>query len=748
MASVNNFLTSYFKQLHFNAMDPAVAARWNEYLKLPDLTNSMKDWRDQLMREEPAGSKKYVRLGLPSIEQGKNTERVNAGKTDPGLTDEQIKDLYKSMNNAISGMAGDKRLNYNEFSAAKKFVDSFYGDKKKFHLVELDPNVSNELINLFKPGTIDILKEIIEHNLPEGLSYSELTTKIGDGKYNTDAGFRKKLEQLISNLTYVKYQGLTLNQAQNDLLDKISDLRGKFNPEPNKADVEWFKRSIAKQDDENPLFRLYKATKAKEVFASHDKSDIVGALDTARSEVDYDKTDSDNYLYPKTEKHLNFPQQIKKKWDDFSENRLQKWHNLGGDRMFKSRAANDIVKAINKEKIKPTDGLEAILNNAEKLKTDMVHTGTQTGKHFDWFIKEMNIIKEADGKAFEKCLSNGVSLRGVVSRLVMDAVKTGKVAEAKTALEILSVIKYENTTSKTLEALKADKELFTLLSNPDLSWNKNAGVKFVTGALDKTIRIGGIAIATTATFALNSLRKLGSKIRNENKDLSAAHNAKKAEYNAERKALENAINDSRTRQTNAENILNSMPSKTVLDNNITLNKSEIDTILAKTNSEIKSMLQFMNSGYANDEEISATETFADMYNEYIQGNIDTLSIDDNWPDSVKTRAENVRDILINENFAILRDALKNAKDKKQAFVNATAQLQAATNELNEQEEAMKNWDDDHQDKYDELIKYWNDLERGRDMHLGRMFKGYYSRFGSKKAQQDKFYLKFNNGMTK
>ena len=52
MASIKSVLTNYFKQLHFNSMDPAVRNRWNEYLKLNDLNNSMKDWRNQLMHKD------------------------------------------------------------------------------------------------------------------------------------------------------------------------------------------------------------------------------------------------------------------------------------------------------------------------------------------------------------------------------------------------------------------------------------------------------------------------------------------------------------------------------------------------------------------------------------------------------------------------------------------------------------------------------------------------------------------------
>lgn len=705
MASIKGVLTTYFKQLHFNAMDPAVRARWDEYLKLPDLTNSMKDWKNQLMHETAPDSGEFVNNDLPNI----STE----------LTDDQITELYKNMNNVISGMAEDKKLKNAEFAAAKTFVENFYGDTQVFHIIKVTSQTDDELKGLVTNNLLDKLKQPIEDAIryvggEKKPTFRDIIDGITSEKYNKDSTFRSQLieifERVESAASYTWMQNDTNRNALETFVGLRDNLINGLDPEPTSVDVERFKRNLAREDENNVLIRLYKKSKAKEIFANHDSYGIINALETARNEVDYDKSDSANYLYPKTQKHLNFPQQIKKKWDDFSENRLEKWHNLGGDRMFQSRAAEDIVKAIKKEKIKPTDGLDAILNNAEKIKTDMAHTGTQTGKHFDWFLKEMKVIKEADGKAFEACLRNGVSLRGVVSRLIMDAVKDGKIAEAKTALEILSVIKYENTTSKTLDAIKEDKELFTLLSNKDLSWNKNEGVKFVTTAMDKTIRIGGIAVATMATFAVNSIRKLGSKIHKENKDLAAAHNAKKAGVANEKTNLANAIDASQTRKTDAEAAQNAIiaahGSKTQINNNVTNTETARNAILAD------------------------------------------LVIPAGLEPSVQVAALDIRQHLWNNLYKSANDRWTDAKNVQNDFINATNELKSASDELDAQQKEMSEWDDNHKDRYEELIKYWNKLEFGRDMHLGRIFGGHYSRLGSKKTQQDNYYQMFNNGMTK
>lgn len=748
MASIKGVLTTYFKQLHFNAMDPSVRARWEEYLKLPDLTNSMKDWKNQLMHETAPKSGKFVNNDLPDISAE--------------LTEDQITELYKNMNNVISGMAEDKKLKNTEFGAAKTFIENFYGDTQVFHIIKVTPQTDSELKRLVTSNLLDKLKQPIEDAIryvggEKKPTFRDIIDGITSEKYNKDSTFRGQLidifERVESAASYTWMQNSTNRTALENFVGLRDNLINGLDPEPTSADVERFKRNLARNDENNVLIRLYKKSKAKEIFANHDSYGIIGALETARSEVDYDKSDSPNFLYPKTEKHLNVPQQIKKKWDDFSENRLEKWRNLGGDYMFQSRAAADIVKAIKKE-TKPTDGLDAVLNSAEKIKTDMAHTGIQTGKHFDWFLKEMKVIKEADGKAFEACLRNGVSLRGVVSRLIMDAVKDGKIAEAKTALEILSVIKYENTTSKTLDAIKEDKELFSLLSNKDLSWNKNEGVKFVTTALDKTVRIGGIAVATMATFAVNSIRKLGSKIHKENKDLAAAHNAKKTEFTKEKTNLANAIDASQTRKTNAEAAQNAIitahGSKTQIENNVVNTETVRNNILADAGfkNNIQIVNNFVSMGTGSDTELNAAREFLGNLQEYLDGNTPSLVIPAGLEPSVQAAALDIRQHLWNNLYKSANDKWKDAQNVQNDFINATNELNSAMAELDAQEKEMKKWDNDHKDRYDELIEYWNKLEFGRDMHLGRLFHGHYSRLGSKKNQQANYYQMFNNGITK
>ena len=771
MASIKSVLTNYFKQLHFNSMSPAVRARWEEYLNLNDLNSSMKDWRKQLMEKEKDEHGKDLKNKYGN-DVYKNKELPDIATE---LSNDQLIELYKGMNNAISGMAEDKKIEYDEFSTAKTFVKDFYGENNVFHIIKVSDQTKRKLENLVKGDLLDKLKQPIEDAIryiggDKKPSFKDIVDGIKSGKYDKDSTFRSQLigifERIESGATWAWMQNPVNASALREFTNVRDSIIQGLDPEPTSADVERFKRNLEREDEGNVLVRLYKKSKAKELFVKHDDDRILDALDTARDEVNYDKKDSDNFLEPKTEeKQLNFPQTVKDKWEKFRENRLDKWHNLGGDRMFRSRAAEDVVKALKKEGIKPTDGLEAILTpgNVDKLKTTMGHTSVQTGKHFKWFIDELNDIKNDKNHkdAFGACLFNGVSLRAVVDRICRDGAKSGKIAEAKSALEILSVIKYENTTSKTLDALKKyyKDNPEGILNNKDLSWNKNPAAQFVTNALTKTIRIGGIAIATMATVAVNTIRKMGSKIKKESKDLAAAHNEWRSETASQRAALDSSIENSKNIMNEStqkrDAIIAEHGSEKDIDKEMSDREKDRDEILTSKIlvENLKQIKNFVDMEMGTEEEINAANMFLANYQEYIDGKTPSLDVPKELPSEIKKMAQDVRQHLWGHSFKSADTKWRNAKQVKTDFVNATNQLTAATHELEASEKERKDWDENHMDRYDELIKYWNELEFGRDMHLGRIFGGSYSRWGSKKKQQAKFYgqtddegnLIYNNG---
>ena len=130
--------------------------------------------------------------------------------------------------------------------------------------------------------------------------------------------------------------------------------------------------------------------------------------------------------------------------------------------------------------------------------------------HFEWMEKTLDDLKNTMPKAFNGALKNGGQMRALVSELILNAVRDNKIDEAKTAMEVLSVVKYGYTTSKIMDTLRADKDLFTIFSDKDLSWNKG-GVEIVTNAMDKTIRFAFLTAGYAITGIGNAIRLNGSK---------------------------------------------------------------------------------------------------------------------------------------------------------------------------------------------------------------------------------------------
>jgi hypothetical protein len=138
--------------------------------------------------------------------------------------------------------------------------------------------------------------------------------------------------------------------------------------------------------------------------------------------------------------------------------------------------------------------------------------------------------------AFKGALQNGRQMRALVEEMALSAVKNGKIKEAKIAMEVLSVIKYGYTTSKTMDALK--KEPMTIFSDKSLSWNKNAGVQFVTTALDKSIKTAFLGVGYGVTIAGNAIRLSGSKFNGKPGRLTGGRNAWRAQNDANRNATQ------------------------------------------------------------------------------------------------------------------------------------------------------------------------------------------------------------------
>ena len=345
------------------------------------------------------------------------------------------------------------------------------------------------------------------------MEYDKFVQGLQEKKYNTDPKFKNKMvavaNQLMSDTRWFEDDQkakLKINKPFN--FTSITNSEKYSEIDTNQLDD--FKKEL-----EPMLQKLYSEEEVFTEFSARDNGKISGHLKKARDGMQYDKSDSKDYVEPKREDKLTPAEQISKFFNRTYTEHLDKYLTLRGDQVFDSEQAKNICEAINKEKIKKTDGLNNFLESADKVKKAFRNkkNANSTAKHFDWMVKTLNELK-ADPKlesVFAGALKNGAQMKLIAEELILKALASEppKEAEARTAMEVLSTMRYGLLSSQVMDAF--NKSDFSIFSDENLSWNKNAGVQFVTNAMDKTLKFAFGAIGYTLTAAGNLIRSRGDK---------------------------------------------------------------------------------------------------------------------------------------------------------------------------------------------------------------------------------------------
>ncbi|MBR3148045.1 MAG: hypothetical protein IKF41_01715 [Alphaproteobacteria bacterium] len=560
--SLKQKLFDYFAQRHFDLMTPEVRARFDDYAKNEDFQGHMKHWNDN-----------YKGAVLPDL-----VYDTAANTNDHKLTDDEWEELYDAYQETLQNMDVEKipsiGFDSDYKKATKDFIAKWFGsfaDGKVFIPKEATAVATNILSPTTPTAALrpdDVLadfleahpefKDIFKRNLKETFSdigYKDFIQGLKDKKYNSDTKFRSKVLEVVG---YIRdygpragYQAPSrsvwpenVGYTSRDLGDGtfvVNDTPG-TSPIKVLTDIytnsdtdKWFEIPAANhaaciqrfKDHYTEIFdTLLTKSKVREHFlAQTNNSIIVKPLTEALKQTDYENKDSKDYLPAKYPDEKNWMQQFEDWKNDTYEDYLRKFTNPSrGTRIFFSPWSQNIIKAFDKVKIKPTDGLEGIFAKKDDIAKKLV-TSKNSTDHFKWFTDTVEKLKDAGmGKAVEGALRNGAQMRHLVSGIIAEAVERGKEKEAKTALEILSVAKYGLSSSRTMDAI--NKTDMTIFSDGKLSWNKNEGIKMVTGAFDKTIKLGIQTAGYAATGAYNFIQhrrtKIGNDIRN-NSVLKKAH---------------------------------------------------------------------------------------------------------------------------------------------------------------------------------------------------------------------------------
>lgn len=708
MANMNEFLLQYYMQRRFNTMPPEVRAQFDVYLASDDFRGNMKDWKSKLMHQDANG--KWVENDLPD---------PNDATGNFFLDDKEWTKFFNAFQDAFREMSASKD-SFKDNAKATSFLNEYFGDPAThlFANAVANPTAESLINGDFKQFLTDHRNGLEIYLKQWGLvdsdfSYSDLLNGISSKKYNTAPDFQKKLKTVAQYITFYVQQP-DFQQAlglQGRQLPNFTDIENGFDTStvnPNKLD--YFKRNY-----KSLLNTLVTDSKVYDVFKLYDHGKISKHLEASVGKVDYANADSKDYVPPKRSDELtpwqHLKDNVKDTWTDY----MDKYIKLRGDRLYFSNSAQLIFKALTGAKFKPTDGLDKLLSSAGDIKKNLMYKSPRAVDHFDWMNKTLGELKNTMPKAFAGALKTGRQMKAIVSELVIKAVRENKMDEAKTAMEVLSVVKYGYTTSKIMDALGNEK--LSIFSDGGLSWNKNQAVQFVTNAMDKSIKAAFMGVGYLITMGGNAIRLNGSKFNGKTGRIKGARDTWIADNNAQRAAAQQQKTANETQKTDLENNLTAM-------RNRGLTEQALDASIGQYRQDISALNQNLDNQVRNLEQwLAANQTHPDAnavanYLVQLQAGSNPAAPTVTDP-AVQARVQNIsqsrRDIT-----AKTKQMDRKIK-KRQEFENATQSIQMLNDQITKQNDVLNNWDANHKDKYRELMAYWDMLETGRDSHTGKMY---------------------------
>ena len=765
---MSDFLLQYYMQLRFNHMPAEVRAKFNEYAKNDDFRGHMKDWKKNLM-----------------------TNGANNPMPDPNeaggaweLSNDEWEKLFRAFQDAFRAMDADKK-SFKDNKDANDFLNEYFGDLHLFSNGVASNDAEQEIQGNFKTF-LESNRQVLEvafkqWGLTDGdFSYSDLMSGIQDKKYNTSPKFQKKIKDVAQYVAYYMRQPDFVNSlpnAQTNLPDFEKVEKGFDDDQIDPLKLDYFKRN-----HRDLLDTLNKKAKIYSVFKTYDRGKISKLLDEATQKVDYGNKESDDYVPPKRDDELTPWQQLSKNIGDTWSDYMDKYIKFRGDRLYMSNSAKAIVKALDdkKVKMKPTDGLGKLVENTDTIKANLLYKSPTATKHFEWMAKTLKELQSTMPKAFAGALQNGRQMRALVSELIMTAVRDGKMDEAKTAMEVLSVIKYGYTTSKIMDAL--GKESLSIFSDKGLSWNKNEGVQFVTNAMDKSIKAAFMGIGYGITIAGNAYNLHGSKFNRATGRMKQAHddfiranddakNKKIAERNIENPLAQQRIQAEQnvmaqtgiTDATYAQHEQAYNTAKSDAKQKLTV-MNDADKRLKDANQKLESyddLTQQINSAnqalpqiQQNLQQLQNALNNPNTYNGMPPQAANALAVDiqrqitdlqqqeRDIQQSLPQLQQQQQQLLANPDiqsalasrpqyqadFNAAQTSYNTAQqmadqlgDPVHKFKNAKNRVDELNRQIDARNDEINNWDDKHTDKFQELMAYWDFLETGRNTHTGNMY---------------------------
>lgn len=711
-ANMNDFLLEYYKRLILREMPIEQFVHFCEFVDADDLGGHMKLWKEELLERDPADTSRYLK-DAAGLYVRKNLPDPESGEWE--LPPEEWEKFFKAFNNAFQAMDASKK----SFKYEKKpndFLKKYFGNEGQlFSYATADGAAEIKIAEL-----LDILtkhetgmKQLLKGYFNEDFAWKDLIDGINSKKYNKDPKFRKTMVDIAEAVAYdtLTVPSTVLSMVGHKLnFDAISN--GFENSVINPAKMTQFKLIYS-----DLMKELYTNTAAFKYFSASDPTKISKSLNEAKEVIDYNNTESKDYISPKREDELTLPQRISEWWDNTYSNYLEKYVKLTGDRMFFSPYAKAIFKEVDKLKIKPTDGLDKIIENSSKISGELKKKYKKAPGHFDWFIKTLEELKSSmgKGKAFEKALQNGRSMQVLIQEIIIKAVRENKIDEAKTTMELLATLRYTLTSSKIMDAF--NKSDLTIFSDKDLSWNKNEGVKFVTTAMDMGIKKAFQLAGYTLTAAGNLINRVGTKFNGHQgkrikaaRDITNAENSEKLRklrdvdvpaYRAGKTAQENKLIDLRTRGI----------TEAALDSKIDkYTNTDLPAITSDFNGRVAALTAWLSSHTAHPDAAHVENVLEDIKNYKIDAELDDSVLGVLTDPAVITDMQAVFDRQ--KEYKLVNVQLGRKIRKRREMQDATDAINNYNDMISKANDEITNWDENHKDRYKELMAYWDMCNSG------------------------------------
>lgn len=751
MASMKDFLNTYYQRLIFNEMSYEQFVTFCEYIKGGNATSKQKEWAKKYLRKNAAtGDYEIDSNGLYKREDVPIPSDATEGLGDVTHTPEEWEKLYKAFRSTFQRMASSRDDLSDE---AKKFLDEHFGATKVFQPAQITAVGKHKIENDLYP-LLQNHKSVLEGRLrsayppvlSDDFTYQNLLDAIKDKKYQTDTDVRDRVMNAVS---YVDGERMPLQAQHGVTVPNFTGYENWIDDSVHPGKLEAFAAEC-----DSMLRKIRSEKKVREAFGSYGGSKITDPLNKALNDQKYDDANSEDYVQPKRYEKLSITEKIAEWCGDKYSDYFEKYAKLKGDTLYFSDEAKLICKNL-PDDLKKTDNLDTVLTALSKTKEKLTAKHQLKAiKHLEWFEKTMGELKNAKNmkKTYAGALQHGGQLRELVKEVMIKAVNESEsdpsaIDKAKTTLEMLSVLHFGFTTSKIMDTIK-DTD-FSLFSDSKLLWNKNETMQFVTKALDRTVKFAFMGIGYGITIAKNAYSLSKTKIKkysDKNGNLAAAHN-EHLNINANKKqALKDELDANRQLRTNTQTNLNNLQlgrpyadTERAFTTGISTNEAKLNNITNAVNA-LKSALQayYVNGGHPDIVNANNLQNWLEQVeNGLAQATVPTMPAAAlNMVRSGGTLEAHVAKILAEwGNIQTYRTDLKKNQDSLNDLVNGKQIIDELNQRIPEQEAQFANWDTTHTDKMEELVKYWNMLETGRNTKTGPMYNWWFFR-SAKNAQKN------------